>query len=380
MCKRYPAAVIALLVVPFLHAEYATASQIFVKGAASATYFIKLIPTWLTLGSYQSSGYTLERGMPDWEGRVRLKVTTSADLMQSRAIFEPKPETIPSFIKDYLLAEPNVPVGAKPFAKLAEDLVHGCKYESEAVEAILSWIGENIAYDEKSRDDDPALVLEKKRGYCVGLANLSLTLLRNAGIPARSDQGLILTPDGSDGGETRMDFQLHRLIEVYYPDVGWVFSDPQKTVNFVSPVYIHWKPIDPGAPQAHINLEGMQIFRSKEDGALLEEDFRPGAGQGRVFIRKNFDLRYAGAIEGRVQFADGRPIGSGMITLMSSAVTSKQPVRPDGRFSFVGLKGGEFTLRFDEGNNHASSDKLKVKDREIRQILLTIGNSANSDF
>ncbi|MEW6368476.1 MAG: transglutaminase domain-containing protein [Acidobacteriota bacterium] len=348
------------------------ASQTFVRGTASATYFVKSLPVWLTIGSHVANGYALERGMPDWEGRVRIRVTVACDLMQCRAPFKPKTEQLPSYVQDYTLAEPGVPAGAKPFKKLAEDLVHGSKYQTDAVEAILAWIGENVVYDETARADDPLQVLEGKRGYCVGISNLALTLLRSVQIPARAVQGLLLKPDGVEGNETRMDFQLHRFIEVYYPGIGWILSDPQKTVNMVSANYVYWKPVEKGNSQARLDLSGMQIFRTKEEGGLVEEDFRAGDGPGPVYLRKNFDVRYSAAIEGTIKTPDGSPIGGGEILVESAGGVLRQQVRPDGGFSFIGLKGGEYSLQFGDAMYRYVSGKFKLKDREIRQFAIVV--------
>lgn len=349
------------------------ASQVFVKGSGAALYYLKRVPSWLTIGGYSCNGYTLERGVPDWEGRVRIRVAVSADVMQSRAPYEPKMEQIPSYIQRYAIAEPNVPVGSKSFKRLADDLVDGCRYESDAVEAILSWIGENMAYDTASRDEDPAQVLEKRRGQCVGLTNLALTLLRSAEIPARPVQGLLLTPDGAEGTETRMDFQLHRFVEVFYPDIGWVLSDPQKTVNFVSTSYLYWRPAEYAvSAQAGPEIDGLQIYRAKEEGGLMEEDLRSGQSPARVYVRKNLDLRYSAAIEGTVQTPEGKPLGGGQIQLETSTGPQRQQVRADGAFSFIGLKGGEYALQFSDTAYRYLGQKFKMKDREFRQVVITV--------
>lgn len=349
------------------------ATQVFVKGTGTSIYFLQYVPYWLTIGTYETSGYKIERGMPDWEGRVRITVTANAELLASRAPYKMKEEQIPSAIKDYLRAAPRVPTAAKPFKKIAEDLVKGCKYQSDAVEAILSWIGENFAYDQQGGDEDPTVVLEKKRGHCVGLSNLALTLLRSAGIPARPVQGLLLTQDGTEGSETRMDFQLHRFIEVYYPDIGWVFSDPQKTVNFVSQGYLYWREIDlAAANNNHPEIERLRIFRAKEVGGLIEDDMQVSEAPSRVFVRKNLDLRYTAAIQGVLQTPDGKPFGGGQISINSSSGTTKQVVRADGSFSFVGLKGGEYSLQFSDSNHRYLGQRFKLKDREARQITITV--------
>ena len=65
-----------------------------------------------------------------------------------------------------------------------------------------------------------------RRAYCVGFAELAVDLLRRVGISARTVQGILRTDPGADGYEAAIGGVYHRWIEVYYPDRGYVFSDP----------------------------------------------------------------------------------------------------------------------------------------------------------
>ena len=73
----------------------------------------------------------------------------------------------------------------------ANSIVAGKKSDYEKARAIYSWVVDNIWYDNDAvkdsslRGDESALeALRKKRGTCVGYANLTIALLRAAGIPA----------------------------------------------------------------------------------------------------------------------------------------------------------------------------------------------------
>ncbi len=50
----------------------------------------------------------------------------------------------------------------------------------------------------------------------------------------------------------------------------------------------------------------------------------------------------------------------------------RQQVRPDGGFSFIGLKGGEYSLQFGDAMYRYVGGKFKLKDREIRQFAIVV--------
>ena len=76
------------------------------------------------------------------------------------------------------------------------------------------------------------------RAYCVGFAELAVDLLGRIGISARTVQGVLATEPGADGYEAKLGGAFHRWIEVYYPDRGYVFSDPLASVNGVDARYV----------------------------------------------------------------------------------------------------------------------------------------------
>jgi hypothetical protein len=105
-------------------------------------------------------------------------------------------------------------------------LVEKARTEVEAVVAILDWIGAKVTYDYSFELDNDALSVYRNRsGVCAGYSNLAVALLRSAGIPARSRGGCALWELHGAG---------HAWIEVYYPDVGWVPSEPTNGMeNFI---------------------------------------------------------------------------------------------------------------------------------------------------
>src|SRR5262249_35566746 len=121
----------------------------------------------------------------------------------------------------------------------ARRLVKGCTTQSEAVRRVLLALAAEVAYDpDRLRRQDPAAVFASRRAYCVGFAELAVDLLRRGGISARTVQGVFVCASDHDGYEPGIGGAYHRWIEVYYPDRGWVFSDPSASINGVDARYL----------------------------------------------------------------------------------------------------------------------------------------------
>jgi len=114
----------------------------------------------------------------------------------------------------------------KKFPSLARKIAGKGTY-MERIQKILHWIRKNVVYDEKDRVESPVIVLEKRRGSCIGFSSLATALLNSIEIPAKIATGYIIR----DGKPVP-----HRWIEVYFPGQGWAFFDPQKEID--SPDYI----------------------------------------------------------------------------------------------------------------------------------------------
>jgi hypothetical protein len=175
---------------------------------------------------YDNDGYSLEVSAGA-EGSVELKVRVSDSPLASAAPF---------------------PTGERPQATrvaapdrdaFARNLAAGSRTEAEAVQRILLGLAARVAYDpDRLRRQDPRAVFSAGRAYCVGFAELAVDLLGRVGISARTVQGVLATEPGADGYEAKLGGAYHRWIEVYYPDRGYVFSDPLSSVNGVDARYL----------------------------------------------------------------------------------------------------------------------------------------------
>ena len=111
-------------------------------------------------------------------------------------------------------------------------------YLADQLVVLMTWLRTEIHYDAALEGDQaPAAVLQRGAANCVGLADLALFVLDRMGVRARYVTGIAWRLDDA----VRVDLEgnvLHRWIEVFYPDVGWVFCDPAGKVNFVEATYV----------------------------------------------------------------------------------------------------------------------------------------------
>lgn len=140
-------------------------------------------------------------------------------------------------------------------SRLARRLTAGARTRHQAVSLVLGWLSGNILYSlDRELPQDPDAVLERRSGYCTGVARLAVAMLHAVAIPAREVPGYVLA-DGAVAAGSGEGY--HRWIEVFDPEVGWVFSDPLATHHWVPATYLRLgseEVVGPGA---------------RDDGALL---------------------------------------------------------------------------------------------------------------
>jgi transglutaminase-like putative cysteine protease len=175
---------------------------------------------------YDNDGYSLAVS-PAAAGALELRVRVSGEPLSSRSPF---PTGMP--------LEPGLSSSPERDA-FARTLTSGARTQAEAVERVLSAIASSVRYDtDRSRRQDPATVFASRRAHCVGFAELAVDLLRRVGIPARTVQGILRAKPGTDGYEAAIGGVYHRWIEIWYPDRGFVFSDPSSSINSVDSRYV----------------------------------------------------------------------------------------------------------------------------------------------
>jgi len=105
----------------------------------------------------------------------------------------------------------------------AEEIVEGAESEMDAIVRILNWVRYNVQYtcskDLKVCEGvtfvDAKRTLKHRKGNCVNFANLSIALLRAAGIPAKQSGGYVADSEYES-------LACHAWLAVYIPEEGFV--------------------------------------------------------------------------------------------------------------------------------------------------------------
>ena len=199
----------ALALLGGLLPHVAAAQGIAVVGADAARV---RVPEAVVVAPYANAGYRLR--LQDGEAFVEVSLAP----LGSR-----DPFTLP----------PSGRNAEGPVATLARSVTAGATSRYEAVSRLLAWVGRHVAYElDRSVPQDAVSTLDRRSGYCTGIARLTVALLLAVDIPAREVAGFVAAPAGG------VPAGFHRWVEVRYEDVGWVFSDPLVSHHYVPATYV----------------------------------------------------------------------------------------------------------------------------------------------
>lgn len=292
-----------------------------------------LPPAGATIEPYENDGYRLSLAP---EGRVRIEVDVAPLKSQS-----------PFHLPPGLLAGNGI-------ERLARAIVSGAPTRYAAVSSVLSWVSRNVRYElDRELSQEPQAVLERRSGYCTGISALTVALLEAVDLEAREVSGFVLEPSQPAGGG------YHRWVEVFYPDRGWVFSDPSRTHHYV--------------PATYLRLASEELdLRRQRSAVLLERrhnlwpvDIYPRAGEA-VLARRNSTRQRAASISivaDRAISGTARLAADGTVQTLSLI---------DGRGAFVGLLQSEYQLsvELDDGRRYRHVLRLDQPDRRTTVHLL----------
>ena len=188
--------------------------------------------TWL-IENPLGLGLLEEQHYANYDQNILSRTGTRAEIeLVSRAYIDttaPYPVdwgTMPSWAAEYIAPAPMAQSDHPEIVALAQSLVQGAESQAEAVEQIQAWVRSQIAYDYTVSLPNNALdVLRQRSGVCSGYSWLTIALLRAVSIPARYYVGCVAWY-GEQGG-------LHAWVEIFYPDAGWVVSEPQSSANYL---------------------------------------------------------------------------------------------------------------------------------------------------
>lgn len=213
---------------------------------------------------YDIDGYSLEVSTgPD--GGLDLEVRVSDAPLASVAVFPTG-----------AARDAGLPAAPERDA-FASRAAEGSRTLEEAVRRILLAVASEVVYDpDHTRRQDPAAVFASRRAYCVGFAELSVDLLRREGIRARTVQGVLRTDASNPAYDAAIGGAYHRWIEVYYPDRGFVFSDPGLSINGVDARYV------PFSTRALVRPKTLRLTSVSSQGELRYDPVRAGDATVRV--------------------------------------------------------------------------------------------------
>ena len=289
-----------------------------------------LPPAGARVEDYHNAGYRLR-----WIGdEVEVEVETAP--LDSRTHFEPsrRPAT-------------------GPIERLARGLTASAGTYYEAVSHILGWVARNLEYDlDRGQPQTAEAVLERRSGYCTGVARLTVALLEAAGIEAREVAGYVV------GSEPGRPSGYHRWVEARLPDRGWVFSDPLATHHYVPAIYLR------------LAAEELETDRGTE-GLLLERrdaiaavDLYPLAPPG-VTARRSSTRQLAAALRVRLEDqSTGTAVLEGRAARWTHALI-------DGKTTFVGLDPGSYQLRLLLPGRGIFESPVELPNRVRKAVLVT---------
>ncbi len=289
-----------------------------------------LPPAGARIEDYRNAGYRLQ-----WNGdEIAIEIDTSP--LDSETRFE-APERS----------------GADPIERLARGLTAGSETHYEAVSRILGWVARHLEYElDRSQSQTAEAVLDRRSGYCTGVARLTVALLEAVDIPAREVAGYVV---GSEPGRPR---GYHRWIEAFLPDRGWVFSDPLSTHHYVPATYLR------------LAAEDLEVGRGTE-GLLIERrdsiatvDLYPLAPPG-VTARRSSSRRLAAAL--RIRLED-QSTGTAVLEGSSARWTH---ALIDGKTTFVGLDPGDYHLRLLLPGRGVFESPVVLPNRDRKALVVT---------
>jgi hypothetical protein len=233
--------------------------------------------------------------------------------------------------------------GESALERTARNLSMGASTVQEAVVRILSWIAREIRYSlARTEPQDPWSVLDRRSAYCTGTARLAVALLRAIGIEAREVPGFVFE-DGEMSG-------FHRWIEVYYPGVGWAFSDPRWSIGFVPATYLRLS----SEEVEEKNLLGGHVLL--RENWILPVDIAHEAAMTSLMVGLT---RVKARQRAALRISAGPQLSNGVALLMGQGTSHRVALDGEGRATFLDLVPGEYFLKV------ASRDGREVWKRVI---------------
>lgn len=338
------------------------------------------------LPNYSNNSYS-QKVIQEDEFSKRVMIEINLNPLNSTVPFPIQTQQLPAQMRSFLGPERDIPVNEAGIAARAKALTQGNGTVQEAVTAIFNWIVDNHTYDAgRNTPQDGRSVFYSKRGSCVGYTNLAIAMLRSLGIPARYAHGYL--PPGYDWGISKKYWGVqisgggyHAWVEVYYPDIGWCFSDLLHSKNFVDPFhvlrYIDGVNLNPGRAQGgSLDVEEATTFTIfKEDNNSLAIDQLPLPQKD--FLARQSGRQQFGTIYGVIKDPSGKPIPKGSLILWDG-IQGKSVSFENGLYSLMGLEDRTYRVTIRAEGFGEMEKNLQAQKGEVKQIDLILPPSASS--
>jgi hypothetical protein len=211
-------------------------------------------------------------------------------------------------------------------------------------------------------------------------------MLRSLGIPARYAHGYL--PPGYEWGISKKYWGVqisgggyHAWIEVYYPDVGWTFSDLLHSKNFVDPFHIV-RYID-GINLNPRNVRGgtldveeattFTIFKEENSTLAIDQFSQP---KKDILARQSGKQQF-GTIYGLIKDPSGKPVLKGSVVLWEG-IQGKVIAFEKGLYTLLGLEDGTYRLTVKADGHGEVEKKLQATKGEVKNIDIVLPSASPS--
>jgi hypothetical protein len=328
------------------------------------------------LPNYSNSSYS-QKVLQEDEFSKRVLIEVNLAPLNSTVAFPVSAQQMSYQMRSFLGPGKDIPVNEGNLLSQARALTQGSRTVQEAVTVIFNWIVDNFTYDAgRGTPQDGRSVFYSKRGSCVGYTNLSIAMLRSLGIPARYAHGYL--PPGYDWGISKKYWGVqisgggyHAWVEVYYPDVGWCFSDLLHSKNFVDPFhvlrYTDGINLNPrNIRGGSLDVEDATTFTIfQEENATLAVDQLPLPKKD--FLARQTGSQQFGTIHGKVKDSSGKPVPKGSLVLWEGIQGRIIPFE-NGIYSLLGLNDGEYRVTIRAEGYGEAEKNLQARKGEVKQV------------
>jgi len=334
--------------------------------------------------------------IPNYSNKTYRQQVLQKDEFSTRVLIEVKMEPLrsnasfpvsglPGSFREFVSPEKMIQSNNRSIVSKARQITSGARNVADAVERISNWVHDHVTYTIPV-PQDALNVYRSGRGSCQGYTRLTIALCRAAGIPARYAHGYLVPGENWGARVERFGVKTHgggyhAWIEIYYPDVGWCFTDGEYTKNYVDPYHIiRWidgersTPV-PRNPVENLNADTGNTYTKVEDNNLAKwVDYYPGPKKDILGLP--IRSQQTGAVWGYLKDSRGRTITDAKLVVWGKpdahgSRKGKVLSLPDsGIWSIAGLNTGTHMISIKVGGKRKDFDIEARRGRIIRKDIV----------